>query len=41
MGNEDWLLVADLLEYEYIPACEGWRPVIDQVAADIARAKAA
>ena len=41
MANEDWGLVADLLEYEYIPACEGWRLVIDQIAGDIAVARAA
>lgn len=41
MANEDWSLVADLLEYEYIPACEGWRLVIDQIAGDIAAARAA
>ena len=41
MANEDWSLVADLLEYEYVPACEGWRLVIDQIAGDIATARAA
>lgn len=41
MGNEDWMLVADLLEYEYIPACEGWRKIISIIADDIASAKAA
>ncbi len=38
MTNEDWVLVADLLEYEYLPACEGWRPVITQLAGDITAA---
>lgn len=32
MVNEDWMLVADLLEYEYLPACEGWRVVISELA---------
>lgn len=41
MGNEDWMLVADLLEYEYLPACEGWRDVIQALEDDIAAAKAA
>lgn len=41
LGNEDWQLVADILEYEYIPACEGWHAVINSIAADIAAAKAA
>ena len=36
MGNEDWVLVADLLEYEFIPACEGWRAVILSLAGDVA-----
>lgn len=41
MANEDWVLVADLIEYEYLPACEGWRGVIASIAQDIAAAKAA
>lgn len=41
MGNEDWVLLADLLEYEYLPACEGWRAVIDQLAGDVKAAQAA
>ena len=41
LGNEDWQLLADILEYEYAPACEGWRPVIDALASDIAASRAA
>ena len=41
MANEDWVLVADLMEYEYLPACEGWRNIIDQIAGDITAARAA
>jgi hypothetical protein len=41
MNNEDWLLVADLLEYEYIPACEGWRGIISGLDGDIVSARAA
>lgn len=41
MENEDWLLLADLLEYEYLPACEGWRTVIDNISQDIDASKAA
>lgn len=41
MANEDWVLVADLLEYEFQPACDGWRAVIDAVSRDIKAAKAA
>lgn len=36
MDAEDWMLVADLLEYEYLPACEGWRGIISAIADDIA-----
>lgn len=39
IANEDWILVADLLEYEYLPACEGWRKVIDALSRDIAAAQ--
>lgn len=41
MANEDWLLVADLIEYEYLPACEGWMAVINAVTADVKAARAA
>jgi hypothetical protein len=41
MGDEDWILVADLLEYEYLPACDGWRDVISRIASDIEAAVAA
>ena len=41
MGNEDWILVADLLEYEYLPACEGWRGIISSLSHDINAAGAA
>ena len=39
IANEDWILVADLLEYEYLPACEGWRSVISALSRDIAAAQ--
>ncbi|MDR1489800.1 MAG: hypothetical protein LBS65_04845 [Desulfovibrio sp.] len=41
MGNEDWMLVADLLEYEYLPVCEGWRGVIAAIERDVCAARAA
>jgi hypothetical protein len=40
MGEQDWLLLADLLEYEFSPACEEWERIISGFAADIAAAKA-
>lgn len=35
MGNQDWLLLADLLQYELAPACEEWSKIIDAFQADI------
>ncbi len=39
IGAEDWILVADLLEYEYVPACEGWNAVLRNLSEDIAAAR--
>lgn len=39
MGNEDWLLVADLMEYELVPACKGWGVIISELAGDILAAR--
>lgn len=33
--NEDWILLADLLEYEFIPSAERWKKVIAKVREDI------
>ncbi len=41
MANEDWMLVADLMEFEYLPACEGWRDVIENLRRSVAEAEAA
>ena len=41
MGNEDWMLVADLMEFEYLPACEGWRAVINELQQNVAASQAA
>lgn len=38
MDNEDWMLVADLMEYELQPSCEVWMTVIDDLATDISKA---
>ena len=35
LENEDWILLADLLEYEYLPAVEKWKKVIAQLREDI------
>jgi hypothetical protein len=39
--NEDWILLADLLEYEYLPAVDKWKKVIAQVREDIREASKA
>ena len=39
MGEQDWLLLADLLEYEFMPACEEWEQVVDAFVKDIAATK--
>lgn len=39
MGEQDWLLLADLLEYEFIPACEEWERIVGDIASDIASAR--
>ncbi|MFZ5427324.1 MAG: hypothetical protein ACOZEN_10130 [Thermodesulfobacteriota bacterium] len=33
--NEDWILLADLLEYEFIPSVERWKKVVAQLREDI------
>lgn len=39
MSDQDWLLLADLLEYEFLPACEEWDQIISGLAEDIASIK--
>ncbi len=31
LENEDWILLADLLEYEFIPQCEDWRIISENL----------
>ena len=33
--NEDWILLADLLEYEFIPSVERWKKIVAQLREDI------
>jgi hypothetical protein len=35
LENEDWILLADLLEYEFIPAVSRWKKVIADLHEDI------
>lgn len=37
--NEDWILLADLLEYEFLPAVEKWKKVIKALRDDIRKNK--
>lgn len=39
LENEDWILLADLLEYEFLPAVERWKQVIKTLRDDIRAAK--
>ncbi|MDY7001103.1 MAG: hypothetical protein SVS15_04895 [Thermodesulfobacteriota bacterium] len=39
--NEDWILLADLLEYEYLPTVGKWKKVIAQLREDIREASKA
>ena len=37
LENEDWILLADLLEFEFNPVCEAWNKNLEKLRADIAR----
>ncbi|MFH1912672.1 MAG: hypothetical protein ABIK45_00140 [Pseudomonadota bacterium] len=39
LENEDWILLADLLDYEFLPAVEKWKKVIKQIRDDIRAAR--
>ncbi len=41
MQNEDWLLLADLIEYEFLPACNSWNEILGELANSIRLVKAA
>lgn len=41
LAQEDWFLLADLLEFEYLPVCIEWNAVLGRLAQDIAEFKAA
>ena len=31
LENEDWILLADLLEYEFVPTCDSWKQIIQNL----------
>ncbi len=35
LESEDWVLFADLLEYEFLPTCEGWKQIIEGIHSNI------
>lgn len=35
MENEDWILLADILEYEFAPSIERWKKVVNHLRTDI------
>ncbi len=39
MINQDWILLADLLEFEFLPGCDNWNEVLSDLNADIASTK--
>ncbi len=41
ISQEDWFLLADLAEYEFLPTCEEWNSVLGNLAQDIAEYKVA
>ena len=40
LENEDWILLADLLEYEFVPACDNWKQIIQNLQETICANKA-
>lgn len=41
ISEEDWFLLADIAEFEFLPACTRWNSVLENLAQDIAKFKAA
>ena len=37
LENEDWILLADLLEYEFLPMCEEWQEVSEHLHAQMVK----
>lgn len=38
LGNEDWILLADMLEYDFQPLCEEWREICQSLHAELSSA---
>ncbi|WP_027177637.1 hypothetical protein [Maridesulfovibrio bastinii] len=39
LENEDWILLADLLEFEFLPAVNKWKQVVSDIREDIRSSK--
>lgn len=35
LGNEDWILLADMLEYDFQPLCDEWQTICNDVHAEL------
>ncbi len=35
LASEDWFLLADLLEFEFVPACQTWEEILDNIEKNI------
>ena len=38
LANEDWVLLADLLEYEFLPVCQAWNSILQTMRQEIGNA---
>ena len=38
LANEDWVLLSDLLEYEFLPVCQSWNAILQTLRQEISRA---
>ena len=39
MVSQDWVLLSDLIEFEFLPVCHSWKKVLENLALDIASTK--
>lgn len=40
LESEDWILLADLLEFEFVPVCDAWNKVLEKLRSDISNSLA-
>lgn len=39
--QEDWIILSDLIEFDFLPTCESWSSILGSLAQEIAQSKAA